>query len=123
MSKFTQQVSGQDQGGGHLPPGTVRTGYVGVITPTSAMKFISESGAPGLRCPAKYRASRPLTKHLSHSATLRPYGWGARSGSPLEMARVGISPGRKELQCLLRRCPRDPSQGTAAIVKVSTRAP
>lgn len=59
MSKCTEQVSGQDQDGGCLPPGSVRTRDVGAITPTSTMKFSSESGAPGLRCPAKYRATSP----------------------------------------------------------------
>lgn len=39
------------------------------------------------------------------------------------MAGMGVSPGRKELQCLPHQCPQDPSQGTATIVKVSTRAP
>lgn len=37
VPKFTQQVSGQDQDGGRLSPGTVRTGYVGAVTLSSAL--------------------------------------------------------------------------------------
>ena len=39
MPKFTQQISGQDQDGGRLSPGTVRTGYVGAVTLSSALNL------------------------------------------------------------------------------------
>lgn len=80
MPQFTQQVSGQDQVGGCLPPGTARTGYVGVITPTPAMTFSLESATPGLRCLAKSGATRSLTKSSPHrSAALRPNSWDYRT--------------------------------------------
>lgn len=96
---------------------------MGVITPTPAMTLSLESATPGLRCLAMYGATRSLTKSSPHRAANPQASQLGPSDSPVLTAGLGLSPGRREPQCLPRQCPWDPSQGTAATVKVSTGAP
>lgn len=100
VPQFTRQVSGQGQVGGRLPPGTARTRYVGVITPTSAMTFNLESATPVLRCLAKYGAPRSLTKNLPHCATaLRPHSWGYRTPLSSRLEWVCLLEGGSRSAC------------------------